>query len=160
MYYCFILIIIFLLQRKDESIVELTNQLHEMELNNVQANAVVAAAVLNNSSTPFNESATSTGDNLSTSNIKQNSDLSVIENEKVNFPISGGEENSSGHLSLSAIVSACTAARKFQTVHNHSSGMSFDSEKMRFREFVEVGTQTNPKGPQSGAEITPSRCFF
>ena len=56
-----------------------------MELNNVQANAVVAAAVLNTSSTPFNESATSTGDNLSTTNIAQNSDLSVIENEKVNW---------------------------------------------------------------------------
>jgi hypothetical protein len=148
------------LQRKDDSIVELTNQLHEMELNNVQANAVVAAAVLNSSSAPFNVSAGSTGDNLSSINIAQNSDLSVIDNDTVNHSGGGGEDKSMNQLSLSTIMSVCSAAKKFQTVHSHTSGMSFDSEKMIFREFVEVGTQTNPKGHQSGAEITPSRYVF
>ena len=148
---------LFVFQRKDDSIVELTNQLHEMELNNVQANAVVAAAVLHNSSTPFNELEVSTGENLSSTQVAQNSDPPVKDNALVPPPLGGREEKPMGNLSLSAIVSACTAARKFQTVHNNSSGMSFDSEKMIFREFVEVGTQTNPKGPQSGAEITPSR---
>ena len=134
---------------------ELTNQLHEVELNHVQANAVVAAAVLQNSSPPFNGSTTN-GGTFSTANLTfQKSDTPPNKEEEENKE-NGGLQTSMGPLSLSQIVSACTAAKKFKTVNNNS-GMSFDSGKMVFREFVEVGTQTNPKGPQSGPEVTPSR---
>ena len=124
-------------------------------MNHVQANAVVAAACLNNSPGPFQE-ATSTVETLSTTNAVTNSDP-LNRSESATPPLSGGGgKKAASPLSLSAIVSACTAAKKFQTVNNNS-GMSFDQEKFIFREFVEVGVQTNPKGPQSGAEITPSR---
>ena len=136
---------LFLSQKKDESIVELTNKLHEIELNSVQTNAVVAAAVLNNSSSPsFNQSASN--------GIENGPEAIKVEETQEN----GEPSKSPGPLSLSAIATVYTAAKKFQTVNNNS-GVSFDSEKMMFREYVAVGTQTNPKGHQSGAEITPSR---
>ena len=137
---------LYIIQKKDESIVELTNKLHEIELNSVQTNAVVAAAVLNNSSSPsFNQSASNGIENGPEPLIKGD------ENQE-----NGEPSKSPGPLSLSAIATVYTAAKKFQTVNNNS-GVSFDSEKMMFREYVAVGTQTNPKGHQSGAEITPSR---
>ena len=131
---------------------DLTNQLHEVELNHVQANAVVAAAVLNSSSPPFQES-TSNEEAQATTNATQVL-LPSKQDESLTAPVNGSQ-TSGGPMSLSAIVSACTAAKKFKTVNNNS-GMSFDAGKFIFREFVEVGVQTNPKGPQSGAEIIPS----
>ena len=148
--------ICFILQRKDASIVDLTNQLHEIELNQVQANAVVAAAVQGTSSIPINDKADSTGEIKSESNTAQNLDTSIKNDSQSTLIANGDEEDKSiGPLSLKTIVSACTAAKRFQTVNN-SIGMSFDSERKIFREFVEVGTQTK-SGHQSGQEITPFR---
>ena len=148
--------ICFILQRKDASIVDLTNQLHEIELNQVQANAVVAAAVQGTSSIPINDKADSTGEIKSETNTAQNLDTSIKNNSQSTLIANGDEEDKSiGPLSLKTIVSACTAAKRFQTVNN-SIGMSFDSERKIFREFVEVGTQTK-SGHQSGQEITPFR---
>ena len=150
------MIICFILQRKDASIVDLTNQLHEIELNQVQANAVVAAAVQGTSSIPINDKADSTGEIKSDTNIAQNLDTSIKNDSQSTLIANGDEEDKSiGPLSLKTIVSACTAAKRFQTVNN-SIGMSFDSERKIFREFVEVGTQTK-SGHQSGQEITPFR---
>ena len=146
----------FILQRKDASIVDLTNQLHEIELNQVQANAVVAAAVQGTSSIPINDKADSTGEIKSETNTAQNLDTSIKNDSQSTLIANGDEEDKSiGPLSLKTIVSACTAAKRFQTVNN-SIGMSFDSERKIFREFVEVGTQTK-SGHQSGQEITPFR---
>ena len=146
----------FILQRKDASIVDLTNQLHEIELNQVQANAVVAAAVQGTSSIPINDKADSTGEIKSETNTAQNFDTSIKNDSQSTLIANGDEEDKSiGPLSLKTIVSACTAAKRFQTVNN-SIGMSFDSERKIFREFVEVGTQTK-SGHQSGQEITPFR---
>ena len=148
--------ICFILQRKDASIVDLTNQLHEIELNQVQANAVVAAAVQGTSSIPINDKADSTGEIKSETNNAQNLDTSIKNDSQSTLIANGDEEDKSiGPLSLKTIVSACTAAKRFQTVNN-SIGMSFDSERKIFREFVEVGTQTK-SGHQSGQEITPFR---
>ena len=148
--------ICFTLQRKDASIVDLTNQLHEIELNQVQANAVVAAAVQGTSSIPINDKADSTGEIKSETNTAQNLDTSIKNDSQSTLIANGDEEDKSiGPLSLKTIVSACTAAKRFQTVNN-SIGMSFDSERKIFREFVEVGTQTK-SGHQSGQEITPFR---
>ena len=148
--------ICFILQRKDASIVDLTNQLHEIELNQVQANAVVAAAVQGTSSIPINDKADSTGEIKSETNTAQNLDTSIKNDSQSTLIANGDEEDKSiGPLSLKTIVSACTAAKRFQTVNN-SIGMSFDSERKIFREFVEVGTQTK-SGHQSGQEITPFR---
>ena len=148
--------ICFILQRKDASIVDLTNQLHEIELNQVQANAVVAAAVQGTSSIPINDKADSTGEIKSETNAAQNLDTSIKNDSQSTLIANGDEEDKSiGPLSLKTIVSACTAAKRFQTVNN-SIGMSFDSERKIFREFVEVGTQTK-SGHQSGQEITPFR---
>ena len=146
----------FISQRKDASIVDLTNQLHEIELNQVQANAVVAAAVQGTSSIPINDKADSTGEIKSEINTAQNLDTSIKNDSQSTLLANGDEEDKSiGPLSLKTIVSACTAAKRFQTVNN-SIGMSFDSERKIFREFVEVGTQTK-SGHQSGQEITPFR---
>ena len=148
--------ICFILQRKDASIVDLTNQLHEIELNQVQANAVVAAAVQGTSSIPINDKSDSTGEVKSELNTAQNLDTSIKNDSQSTLIANGDEEDKSiGPLSLKTIVSACTAAKRFQTVNN-SIGMSFDSERKIFREFVEVGTQTK-SGHQSGQEITPFR---
>ena len=148
--------ICFVLQRKDASIVDLTNQLHEIELNQVQANAVVAAAVQGTSSIPINDKADSAGEIKSDTNTAQNLDTSIKNDSQSTLIANGDEEDKSiGPLSLKTIVSACTAAKRFQTVNN-SIGMSFDSERKIFREFVEVGTQTK-SGHQSGQEITPFR---
>lgn len=148
--------IFLILQRKDASIVDLTNQLHEIELNQVQANAVVAAAVQGTSSIPINDKADSTGEIKSDTNTAQNLDTSIKNDSQSTLIANGDEEDKSiGPLSLKTIVSACTAAKRFQTVNN-SIGMSFDSERKIFREFVEVGTQTK-SGHQSGQEITPFR---
>ena len=144
--------IYFLLQRKDASIVDLTNQLHEIELNQVQAKAVVDAAVLSTSSPPINDTNTSTGETKPETKAAQNSDLSNKEDHPSTV---AGDEEEKVPLSLKTIVSACTAAKRFQTVNN-SIGMSFDQERKIFREFVEVGTQTK-SGHQSGQEIIPSR---
>ena len=143
--------IYFVFQRKDASIVDLTNQLHEIELNQVQAKAVVDAAVLSTSSPPINDTNTSTGETKPETKAAQNSDLSNKEDPST----VAGDEEEKVPLSLKTIVSACTAAKRFQTVNN-SVGMSFDQERKIFREFVEVGTQTK-SGHQSGQEIIPSR---
>ena len=144
------------MQRKDASIVDLTNQLHEIELNQVQANAVVAAAVLGTSTPPINDSTSSIGETKTDKKDAQNSGSSVGDNPQVSSMTTAVEEEKSiGPLSLKTIVSACTAAKRFQTANN-SIGMSFDSERKIFREFVEVGTQTK-SGHQSGQEITPFR---
>ena len=130
--------------------------MHEIELNQVQANAVVAAAVQGTSSIPINDKADSTGEIKSETNIAQNLDTSIKNDSQSTLIANGDEEDKSiGPLSLKTIVSACTAAKRFQTVNN-SIGMSFDSERKIFREFVEVGTQTK-SGHQSGQEITPFR---
>ena len=108
------------------------------------------------STPPINDSATSAGETKSETKDAQNSDTSIkYDPQATSLTTADEEEKSIGPLSLKTIVSACTAAKRFQTANN-SIGMSFDSERKIFREFVEVGTQTK-SGHQSGQEITPFR---
>ena len=133
-----------MLQRKDESIVQLTNELHEMELNHVQANAVVAAAaVLNQPSAPLQKS-DSSGLTQSATSVSANSNPSAPNEE--NGTIAGSELPTVPPIPL-------PPANKSPRLNG---GISFDSDKCIFREFVEVGVQTTPKGHQSGAEIIAS----
>jgi len=89
------------LQDRDDKVVRLTNQVHELELSHVAASAVL-------------------------SNASNSSDS----------PGCPG----SGHASLHAVASGppCTPGRMT------SNGISFDSDRFEFREFVDVGSQTNP----------------
>jgi hypothetical protein len=89
------------LKDRDDKVVRLTNQVHELELSHVAASAVL-------------------------SNASNSSDS----------PGCPG----SGHASLQAVPSGppCTPGRMT------SNGISFDSDRFEFREFVDVGSQTNP----------------
>ena len=134
----------FVLQRKDESIVQLTNELHELELNHVQANAVVAAAaVLNQPSASFQNSASS-GQAQSAASVSTNSNPSA-QSEPI-VPFAGSGLPTVPPIPLPPVNKSPRL----------NGGMSFDSDKCIFREFVEVGVQTTPKGHQSGAEMTAS----
>jgi hypothetical protein len=88
---------------KDESLVRLTNQLHETELSNIMLAATV--------------------NNLSNQNP---AGTSSIHGQLPSTP-SGLPPKHPGLVRL----------------HSNSNGISFDSDKGEFKEFVDVGSQTN-----------------
>ena len=90
-----------LIQVKDETIVRLTNQLHEMELEKVMISSVP--------------------------------------------PSPGGPFSFGGPLKSTPIVNKLNMHPKVSALRTSSNGLSFDSDKGQFQEFVDVGVQTSEK---------------
>ena len=92
---------------KDESLVRLTNQLHETELSNIMLAATVT--------------------NLSNQN-----------------PVGVVQVSSATHGQLPSTPSGLPPKHPgLVRLHSNSNGISFDSDKGEFKEFVDVGSQTN-----------------
>ena len=96
-----------LIQVKDDTIVRLTNQLHEMELQNVMISSVPPSP-----GGPFSPNAT------------------PFSNAKSTPP---------------QVVHKLNMHPKVSALRTSSNGISFDSDKGEFKEFVDVGVQTSEK---------------
>lgn len=104
-----------LIEVKDESIVRLTNQLHELELHSVIQHSTPASP-----GGPFNVGPTTVH----------------------NFPPLQPASAAGTKITCSRLTS--------------SNGISFDSDKGEFKEYVDVGVQTSEKTNQCGAELQAS----
>jgi len=98
---------------KDQSLVRLTNQLHEIELNNV-----MLAATVND----LKMSSQSSGSAL----------LSMAKPKPC--PL---------HLRSSSPHGQPPKHPSLMRLHSNSNGISFDSDKGEFKEFIDVGSQTS-----------------
>ena len=110
-----------LIQVKDDTIVRLTNQLHEMELQNVMISSVPPSP-----GGPFSPNAT------------------PFSNAKSTPP---------------QVVHKLNMHPKVSALRTSSNGISFDSDKGEFKEFVDVGVQTSEKASMV-SKITFVRLFL
>jgi hypothetical protein len=99
----------FLFQAKDESIVRLTNQLHETELSNV-----MLAATVNN-----------------------------LTSSQTSGHLSIGTPGTTGCQPPTTPLGLGPKHPSLMRLHSNSNGISFDSDKGEFKEFIDVGSQTN-----------------
>ena len=98
-----------LFQAKDESIVRLTNQLHETELSNV-----MLAATVNN-----------------------------LTSSQTSGHLSIGTPGTTGCQPPTTPLGLGPKHPSLMRLHSNSNGISFDSDKGEFKEFIDVGSQTN-----------------
>ena len=112
---------------KDESIVRLTNQVHELELSQV-----VAAGLRSSTSSSSYSSSAPTAVMPASSAV-----LHGVPGAHIPF-----------------------SPRAPSSAKSAMNGLSFDSDRFEFREFVEVGVQTSKKAASYGAEIMASDTFI